>query len=211
MEGWSQKSKDKAEKKEAKGKGEPQLYSYEMREAIVLNDGSIVGTMEQYYVQVSTITDSRSGYSSNTYYYYYNDIIAYKIGLDGEFEWLQKIDKSQVSTNDYGPYSSYGSFIDNGKLYFIFNDNKLNYENSGKFIDDQKNYTASFGRRKNVVALAEIDLESGDLKRECFFEGSDIKALAVPKLFEVNYKTGELLIYTIYGKKERIGLVKFSE
>lgn len=211
IQGWSQKAKDKADKKEEKGKGEPQLYSYEMREAIVLKDGSIVGTMEQYYVQITTMTDSRSGYSSNTYYYYYNDIITYKIGVDGEFEWLQKVDKSQVSTNDYGPYSSYESFIDNGKLYFIFNDNKLNYDSGGKFIEGQKSYTASFGRRKNVVALAEIDLETGDLKRESFFESSDVKALAVPKLFEINYDTGELLIYTIYGKKEKIGLVKFKE
>ena len=83
-QGWSERDKDRADRREERGKGEPLLYNYRMREATILKDGSVVGTMEQYYVQVRSFSDSMSGQSSNTYYYYYNDIIAYKINPDGE-------------------------------------------------------------------------------------------------------------------------------
>ena len=211
IQGWSEKAKKKAKRKEDNGKGEPQLYSYEMCEATILNDGSIIGTLEQYYVQVNSFTDTRTGTTSNTYYYYYNDIITYKIGLDGEFEWLQKVRKHQVSTNDTGPYSSYESFVDNGNIYFIFNDHISNYNESGDFVESDKLYTASFGKRKNVVVIAEVDMETGELSRKTLFDRSKIQALAVPKLFEVNYETGEMLIYTIHGNKEKIGLIRFKE
>jgi len=119
---WSDRQKEKAEKREAKGKGEPQLYNYVMRQTEVLKDGSIVGSLEQYYVVVTQYTDPRTGATRTTYTYYYNDIIAFKVGKDGGFNWLKKINKYQVSTNDGGPYSSYARFIDNGRFFFIFND-----------------------------------------------------------------------------------------
>ena len=210
-QGWTDREKKRAQRREDKGKGEPQLYNYRMREARIMNDGSIVGTMEQYYVQVRTYTDTRSGQTSNTYYYYYNDIITYRINKSGEFDWLQKIPKHQVSTNDGGPYSSYESFVDNGKLYFIFNDNIRNYDDAGNFQELDRLYTANYGRRKNAVAITEIDLLSGEMSRRTFFDGSEIKALVVPKLFDVNYETGEMLIYAIWGRKERIGILRFKE
>jgi hypothetical protein len=210
-QGWSEKAKKKAKRREERGKGDPKLYNYQMREAIIQDDGSIVGTLEQYYIQIQNYTDTRTGQVTNTYYYYYNDIIAYKIGVDGEFEWLEKVRKHQVSTNDGGPFSSYESFVSNNKLYFIFNDNVSNYNIDGSFADPDRLNAANYSRKRNVVAIAEIDLESGEQKRKTFFNRSDVTSLAVPKLFEVNYNTGELLIYTIYSRKEKIGLLKFDE
>lgn len=113
---WSNRQKEKAEKKEKKGKGEPQLYNYVMRQSEVSKDGSIIGSIEQYYIVVTTYTDSRTGATRTTYTYYYNDIIAFKVGVDGGFDWLKKINKYQVSTNDGGPYSSYARFVDEGNL-----------------------------------------------------------------------------------------------
>ena len=210
-QGWSERQKKKAEKKEKKGKREVQLYNYKMRDATILEDGSIVGAMEQYYVQIRTFSDSRSGQSSNTYYYYYNDIIVYKINPSGEFDWVKKVHKYQVSANDGGPYSSFQSFINDGKIYLIFNDNIKNYSESGKFLDSEKLYTANYSRKRNTVALAEIDLVTGEVKRNTFFERSEIEALAMPKLFDVNYKTGEMLLYSIWGRKERIGVLRFNK
>ena len=50
-QGWSDREKKKAERRKDKGKGDPQLYNYQMREATIMDDGSIVGTMEQYFIQ----------------------------------------------------------------------------------------------------------------------------------------------------------------
>ena len=45
-----------------------------MKEAVIQSDGSIIGTLEQYYVRVVSTLDSRTGQSNYTYYYYYNNI-----------------------------------------------------------------------------------------------------------------------------------------
>jgi hypothetical protein len=210
---WSDRDKEKAEKRENKGKGEPQLYDYVMRQAEVLKDGSIVGSIEQYYVVVNTYTDPRTGSTRTTYTYYYNDIIAFKVNTDGEFDWLKRINKSQISTNDGGPYSSYARFVDNGKICFIFNDNVRNYDESGKFIGKENGdvYIANYGKKKNVVAIVELDIDEGELTRKTFFDRQEISALAVPKQFYIDYNTKEMLVYAVYGKKEKFGILKFND
>ena len=210
-QGWTARQKRRANRMEENGRGEPQLYNYIMREATLMPDGSIVGTMEQYYIQVSTSTNAQTGQTTNTYFYYYNDIIAYKINPEGDFDWVEKVRKNQVSQNDGGPYSSYESFIDGGKLYFLFNDNIRNYNaEDGSFLDNDGLYTANYSRRKNVVAIASVDLETGEKTRKTFFDRSKIDALAVPKLFDVNYRTGRMLIYTMWGRKEKVGILRFK-
>lgn len=208
---WSDRDLQRAERREMRGKGEPQLYNYIMREAVIMDDGSIVGTMEQYYVQIRATPTSQTGDYSNTYQYYYNDIITYKINPDGEFEWVDKIDKYQVSTNDGGPYSSFESFVDDGMLYFIFNDNIENYKENGAFADPESIYAATYSRKRNTVALVRVDLTTGEQERKTFFDRSEIGALVVPKMFDVNYNTGEVLIYAIWGRKEKFGVINLED
>lgn len=209
-QGWSDRSLRRAERRKKQGKGDPELFSYTMRDVTFLNDGSILGTMEQYYVQVRSSVDGRVDQSSNMYYYYYNDIIAYKIDTAGAFSWVSKIEKDQVSVNDGGPYSSFESFVDNGKVYFIFNDNRQNYDEAGNFLNPERLYSANYSRRKNAVALTSIDLESGSSTRTNFLERDISNTLVVPKLFKVNYRTGELIIYSVAGRKEKIGIVNLD-
>lgn len=210
-QGWSDRQKKKVEKKRARGKDvDPQLYQYVMRDIHVLEDGSVVGSMEQYFVRVVTTTDSR-GATRTTYYYYYNDIIAFKVGQDGGFDWHKKIKKYQVSANDGGYYSSYERFIVDGKMYMIFNDNNLNYDESGNFSNDVKFRASTLSKKKNTVALVEMDLETGEFTRKMFFDRSELGAIAVPKLFNVDYNTGEVLVYAVKGAKEKFGIIRFEE
>ena len=178
-----------------------------MRDVTFLDDGSVIGTMEQYYVQVQSNSDGRVDQSSNMYYYYYNDIIAYKIDTTGAFSWVKKIEKDQVSINDGGPYSSFESFVENGRVYFIFNDNLSNYNMNGEFLYPQKLHSANYSRKRNAVSLTSIDLESGESVRTSFLERDRSNTLVVPKLFTVNYRTGELIIYSVAGQKEKIGVI----
>jgi len=181
-----------------------------MRDITILKDGTIVGTMEQFYVQVRTYSDPRSGTTSQSYQYYYNDIIAFKINQTGKFDWIKKIRKFQVSTNDEGPYSSYHSYIDEGKVKLIFNDHIKNYEN-GKFIDSEKIAVTSYSRKKNVASLVSIDLNSGDVDRSIFFERAKVNTLIIPKLFKVDYSNNEVLLYSISGRREKIGTLKIKD
>lgn len=209
---WSEKDWKKQKKKEERGIiDEPQLFNYDMREAVILEDGSVVGTMEQYYVQVRSYSDMQSGQSSNTYYYYYNDIIVYRIDPAGNFEWIEKIPKFQVSTNDSGFYSSYESFTDNGKINFIFNDDLRNYDSSGMYaMKGSDVYAASYGRKNNTVAMVSMDVSTGEQIRRTFFDREEISALAVPKLFNVDDKHRQMLIYALWGRKEKFGIIMFD-
>ncbi|MFT5858626.1 MAG: hypothetical protein ACI865_000714 [Flavobacteriaceae bacterium] len=210
-QGWSERALKKASDREERGKGGAELYNYKMRDVTFLEDGSIIGTMEQYYVQVQSGADGRGGQSSNVYMYYYNDIIAYKIDSSGTFSWVNKIRKYQVSVNDGGPYSSFESFVDSGQVHFIFNDHVKNYDIDGRFLDHDRIHTANYGRKRNAVAIASIDLDSGETNRSTFFDDQEKNTLVMPKLFSLNTKTSELWLYSVSGRKEKFGRLMFND
>ena len=211
-EGWTDRQKKKADKREARGKGAPTFYSYDFREDVTLADGSLIGMMEQYYVVVVSRTDPKTGTTTYTYYYYYNDVIAYKVSPEGKFDWVKKIQKNQVSTNDGGYFSSIAQYTTNDKLVVLFNDNLKNYDETGNFLYPEKGkdiVNASYRKKTNCVARVEIDLKTGEESRRTFFNRSEAEAIAVPKLFHTDYNNKEMLMVLRIGKKEKFGLLKF--
>jgi hypothetical protein len=205
---WSEREIERANRREANGKSAPQLFNFDIRETITLKDGSIIGMLEQYFVRQVTSNDYRSNMTSSTFYYYYNDLIVYKIQPNGTFEWVKNIPKSQVSVNDYGYYSSVASFATKDKLVIFFNDNLNNYDQKGAWNNNV--YTSSFRKKTNTVAKVEIGLRDGEVERNTFFDRSETSALAVPKLFEIHYKNHEMLLYLIINRKEKFGLLNFG-
>ena len=188
-----------------------QYYNYLLRDIFVLEDGSIVGSMEQYYVYRRANYDNRTGMSSNVTYYYYDDIIAFKIGKTGTFDWQKRISKSQVSINDGGPFSSYSSFTDGKSINFIFNDNLRNYDDLGNFRQDLRRvYSFNLSKRKNVAAITSLNLNDGSVERKNLFARKDLKSIVVPKMFKVDLVNKEILMYSILGNKERFGVLNFK-
>jgi len=208
-QGWTDKEKAKADKDESKGKGEAKLYNYKMGDSEYLQDGSIVGSIEQYYRIIVITTDANTGGKISNYHDYYNDIITYHLDANGDFKWMKKIPKEQFSINDYGYYSSYAQFLNGDKICYIFNDDVNNYTEAGEYIETE-HHKAKFSQKKNVVALVEIDINDGKLKRSVFFDKNVDKSIAVPKKFLVNHESGELVLYTINGKKERFGVMSLN-
>lgn len=205
---WSEKEKEKSEKREARGKPAPQLYDYDIRETVTLEDGSVIGMLEQYYVQEVFNNDPRTNSYTTTYYYYYNNLIVYKIQPNGTFDWVKNIPKSQVSTNDRGYYSSVARFITKNKMVILFNDNLKNYDEFGRW--NSHVVSMSYRKKTNTVAKVEVDLLDGTVDRSTFFDRSQTDALAVPKLFETDYKNQQMLILLIIGRKEKFGLLDFK-
>jgi len=187
------------------------FYDYLLRDLFVLEDGSVVGSMEQYYVYRRVNYDNRTGMTSNITYYYYDDIIAFKLDPNGQLAWQQRIPKSQVSMNDGGPYSSYSSFSDGKYLNFIFNDNQRNYSDEGLFnVEGRRIFSFNLSRRNNVGAIVQIDVNSGATTRKTMFTRKEIGALVIPKLFKINLETKEILLYSILGTREKFGLLNFK-
>lgn len=207
-EDWSEKEINRIEKLEAKGKDEPALYNYQMREAQILPDGSLIGIMEQSYVVVRSFSDVRSMVTFS-YTYYFNDIIVFRINEAGTFQWIEKVKKSQVSTNDGGPYSSFASIIDGSTVRLIFNDNIDNYNEEGNYIANRA-YPSRFNIKHNAVAMTEIDIATGQQKRYTLFGRKDTKTVAVPRQFKIDLNTKEMLLFSEYNGKELYGIMKFE-
>jgi len=207
---WTKKEIERSEKKKEKGKGEPQLYNYEIKNASVLKDGSILVSIEQFFIENNSYSDPRTGTIRTNYIYQYNDIITYKIGVDGRFDWILKIPKQQISSNDYGPFSSYHSFIDGDKISFIFNDNTKNYNENGTFIESKEIDEANFGTRKNAVSIVQVDINTGQFNRSILSKGAEIESIVIPKLFITDYISNQLILYAISGRKEKFGILKMK-
>lgn len=200
---WSDKELLEAEKNEEKGKGEPALFNYYIHDLKVLQDGSIVGSMEQYYSRTVNTSDGRGSIRTTTYYYY-NDIIAFKINTDGNFDWLQKFSKYQASINDNGYYSSYFSYFENDKMNFVFNDHVKNYDANLQYLPNQ-GYSFSIGK-KNAVAFIALDIKDGAYTRNAIFNAKEAEAIIIPKKFVFDPIANNILIYAIFGRYERYGI-----
>jgi hypothetical protein len=205
------RQRDRAEQRLLIRNSEPQLYNYKLRDIYTLPDGSMVGSVEQYFVQTRVTYDNRTGVSSTIYYYYYDDIIAFKIGTSGQFDWQKMIPKSQVSINDGGPFSSYASFVSDKKMSFIFNDNIRNYNEEGVFSRNSNSvYSLNLSRRRNTAAIVSIDLATGEISRNTLFTMKEINSIVIPKMFKINLLSKEMLLYAILGRKERFGILNFN-
>lgn len=205
--GWSDKEIDRAERLELRGKGEPELYNYTLRDIVTLSDGSIIGLIEQYYIQTISTTDA-SGRIRSTNYFYYNDIITYKVLPNGTFDWLRKIPKSQVSLNDDGYLSSISRYYTQDKMVLFFNDNLRNYTENGQFNGEVS--TTSYRKKLSCVARVELDLTTGEVSRNVFLSGADAEAIAIPKKFVNDPVNQQMLMVFQIGRKERFGIIKYG-
>jgi hypothetical protein len=187
---------------------DPQLSRYEVRDIFTLPDGSYVGSIEKYDVYTSTNYNNQTGQRLTTNYYYYNDIVAFCIDTNGQLRWEHRIPKSQVSINDYGPYSSYASFTDSRSINFIFNDSRSNYDPTGVFNNSNQEVAQfSLSKQRNVGAWVQIDLQTGHLTRQISHERSTENILLVPKAFAFDYNSQGIFTYGILGPQEKFGYI----
>ena len=187
-------------------------YRFKTRDFFSLNDGTICGSLEKYYVSERTNYDSRTGLSSTIYQYYYDDIYAFKIGKEGRFDWQIEIPKSQVSTNDGGPFSSYSSFTDGDNMYLIFNDNLKNYDDFGHYSrGNNPCHSFNLSRRKNTAAICSVNLKNGNIERKILFTRKDLNSIVVPKMFKLDIPNKELLLYALMSGKEKFGILNYGQ
>lgn len=211
QESRSAQQADRMERRwEARGEN-PQIYSYKLRQIQTLENGSQLGYMEQYYERRFTNYDSRTGITTVNSYYYYMDIALFKMDSAGNYLWGKRIPKDQISMNDNGPYSSFIGCNNEQNAYLIFNDNKRNYDEEGRFSQSTNEiYGLNLSNRKNVVALVKVNLKTGEIERNTLFSRKELSAIVVPKLMKVDWINKELLLYAINNNREKFGIVSFK-
>lgn len=176
---WSAKAKKKDKRKskrKKKKKDSPQLYNYIIHDLIKTEDGGDIMCAEQYYMYVTSHTDSK-GNVTYTYHYLYNDIIVIKRDGNGDVEWKKVLNKYQHTTNDNGILSSFQYILDSedDKLHLIFNDNSDNYDKA-KMAKLKRTTAHGFSKSsaKYCVSDFEIDIESGEFKRKLILSAEDL-------------------------------------
>lgn len=211
MEGLSERQKEKSAKRKEKKGIDPSLSNFQMIHFEPTHDGGSFGLAEEYYVIVTSSTDPKTGRTTTTYHYYYNDLIAFKLNKAGEMEWKKKIQKYQHTTNDGGFFSSVTCQETEGKFYILFNDNARNYdEASSNFLDKEIPQAMARSSKKNVIALVEIDLATGDIERNAMGGRSEIGAILRPKLCAPSETDPSILLYTVKSSKQRFGRISFK-
>ncbi len=146
-----------------------------VRDIVVEGDGSVLITCEEYYVISRTYT-SNNGATYTTYTYYYEDILASKINVAGNFAWVRKIPKKQKGSSGRGTMS-YKLISDATGYYFLYLDNKKNME----LADDEvpKYHVDGFGGQ---VVVAKID-NAGTVTKELVFDTREEDVMLFPSQF----------------------------
>lgn len=147
-ENLSEKSKEKAEKKEGKGKKFQNPYQYLVRNVIPHEDGSstMLGELYRYYVTSQT---NSKGQTTFTDHYIHADLIIMRTNSEGEIEWVERFKKFHHGINNHleGPFLMHH---DEEDIYIV--------------------YMHGVGIKKGELRLGKISIEDGDSESEKVFD-----------------------------------------
>lgn len=177
------------------------------------DDGGFVAITENAELELRIKGSGESGNNSNDrydLYYYYNDLLVYKLDSLGNIKWVNRIPKHQQSINDNAIHLSATNTMANNKLYILFNDHRKNYDDNSEFIDMNFPKMSTTSNRNNVIALAEIDLMSGSLRRKALPGRAELSTVFIPSLSRENLKDNSLLLYSNHRNKHRFGKLNFQ-
>lgn len=115
-----------------------QLLNYTIQKIILRSDGGAVVIAEASYTSEFSYYD----YFSQTYIrrveYHFENAATFSVNADGTIDWSAVLRKTQISTDDYGVYSSFIPVISEDKINFIYND-ELDKNNSIKLYSVSNN------------------------------------------------------------------------
>lgn len=182
-----------------------ELANYDIRKLITKEDGGSVLVAEQYYVIQRTYTTTTNGVTTTrtVTYYYYNDIIMVDIAKSGDINWVTRIPKMQVTTEDGGYYSSFALCIYKDKIHLVYNDNKKNVSNY-----DPKKMRQMGKVKKTVTMLVTVD-SKGEYTKTPLFTNKKAAAIARPKLHLQTTKD-ELVMQAVKGRNFMFGKLNFD-
>jgi len=199
----SQKTQNKNEKKEEKGKAE--FEDLTMKNVVLQSDGSILLIGEQVYSVTTTSTSSTGGMSSHTSYYY-NDMLVTKINTDGSLAWMKKLPKRQMGLKGRGGLSFKYIYCNNNH-YLLFLDN---IKNQNLTINDVPAFHVD--EAGGFLTAYEITDSNGEIKKHSIFDTKEVKGTPV-----YQFSTGRILrissnefIVEVYKKGKEDVLIKIN-
>lgn len=139
-----------------------ELNDYQMKDLVLMDDGTFYTVGEQYYKYIERSYDPRTNITTTTEHYNYNSIITSYFDKTGKHRWTERVPKAQNSTNDYGYFSSFTTMNGGDELYFFFNDAR---KNNAEKPQGYFGYTNLFNNRRFQISYVRID-KNGIVNRD---------------------------------------------
>jgi hypothetical protein len=173
----SQRSQDKMDKKEGKGK-DLGITNMRLRELHIEADGSILFASEKYYV----VSHYNSKTGQVTYTHYYEEMLAGKISKSGELLYMRKLPKKQISPTTGSPYYrgglGYRLIESKNNYYFMFLDNIKNLE-----LAENKVPERHLDGKGGFLTAYQMNKETGEVKKLSILDTRDAQGY---DLFQFN-------------------------
>lgn len=221
--GLSDRKKQRIEDNYAQGKLLPRLYDFRLKDVTILENGTILGHLEQIERNVTYSSNNMgygpygTGYGGNTNYtttanvtYCFKDIIVFALKADGSIHWMKKIQKNQVAGTYNGAFVSCFSYQTNTHYNLLFTDNSKNYADNGVFISDKKVYGSPAFAKNNIISIVKMNTLTGETKREQFLPKLENDGYYIPRDFMYDSLTNSMLVMSInggFGNKIRLGKI----
>lgn len=168
-------------------------------------DGSTQLISEKNYTETSTIFNPGTGTYSIITVYNYDEILLTTIDESSKIKYNIMIPKFQSSTSSYDSYTSYISFSESGKTFFIYNDND---RNSDLGIDASSGYRQLTSPTNTVVELVVVH-ENGQTVKIPLYTSSKERPVLNPNFF---YQTHDgVVLLTNSGYDSQFLKLKLSE
>ncbi len=141
---------------------ENKLYTFNVRRAMLRNDGGILLIAESLIKDTrETIFNSQFSPTFNSIqrisYYQFNDIIAFSVNPDGAVDWRTIMRKKQVSEEDNGIYSSFLTVNERDKIRMLYLDEISTAASLREFVLSSEGKAANsnifFQESKEVMLL----------------------------------------------------------
>jgi len=198
----SKRKQEKVKKKKKKGKS-IEMPEYDLDALIIRDDGGVILIGERSYVVSHTYTDA-NGNMHTTYTYYAQNIIVVNFNPDGSIKWMRRVPKSQSSGSPY--YLSYVSATYEDNIYFIYNDH---IDNANKKNELEFRHFVVKAKKTNLVAYR-IN-SAGETKYLPLFIAGKGNTLVVPQHSAQLRETKDLILFSTYGKKQKLYRIEFQD
>ena len=227
--GLSDRKKLRIENNYAQGKLLPRLYDYRLKNVTILENGTILGHLEQTERNVSYSSNNLGygpygssygmgyGYGNYPYNnttanvsYYFKDVIVFSLKSDGTVNWMKKIQKYQVAGTYNGAFVSCFTYLTNSNYNLLFTDNAKNYAENGVFTADKKVHSSPAFAKNNIISIVKMNTLTGETKREQFLPKLENDGYYIPRDFMFDSLRNTMLVMSInggFGNKIRLGKI----
>ncbi len=235
--GLSDRKKLRIENNYAQGKLLPRLYDYRLKNVTILENGAILGHLEQTERNVSYSSNNLGygpygasygmgygmgyGYGNYPYNnttanvsYYFKDVIVFSLKSDGTVNWMKKIQKYQVAGTYNGAFVSCFTYLTNSNYNLLFTDNAKNYAENGVFTADKKVHGSPAFAKNNIISIVKMNTLTGETKREQFLPKLENDGYYIPRDFMYDSLRNTMLVMSFnsgFGNKIRLGTLKLNE